>query len=89
MRKYGDKVREILHDGCPVAGLGDALFGYVNVFTSLVNGSEADFHLFRIQACVLPSDDDNRHIEVRKDVGGSARNHDRAQQQNQHLQHNV
>jgi hypothetical protein len=37
MRKCGDEVREILHDGCPVACLGDAAFGYVNVFTSHVN----------------------------------------------------
>jgi hypothetical protein len=36
MRKCGDEVREILHDGCPVACLGDAPFGYVNVFTSHV-----------------------------------------------------
>jgi hypothetical protein len=38
MRKCGDEVRELLHDGCPVACLGDAPFGYVNVFTSHVNG---------------------------------------------------
>jgi hypothetical protein len=31
MRKCGDEVRELLHDGCPVACLGDAPFGYVNV----------------------------------------------------------
>jgi len=37
MRQCGDEVREILHDGCPVACLGDAPFGYVNVFTSHVN----------------------------------------------------
>ncbi len=37
MRKCGDEVREIFHDGCPVACLGDAPFGYVNVFTSHVN----------------------------------------------------
>jgi hypothetical protein len=37
MRKCGDEVREILHDGCPVACLGDAPFGYVNAFTSHVN----------------------------------------------------
>jgi hypothetical protein len=35
-RKCGDEVREILHDGCPVSCLGDAPFGYVNVFTSHV-----------------------------------------------------
>jgi hypothetical protein len=37
MRACGDEVRELLHDGCPVACLGDAPFGYVNVFTSHVN----------------------------------------------------
>ena len=37
MRKCGDEVREVLHDGCPTACLGDAPFGYVNVFTSHVN----------------------------------------------------
>src|SRR5262249_48478153 len=37
MRKWGDEVRELLHDGCPVACLGDVPFGYVNVFTSHVN----------------------------------------------------
>jgi hypothetical protein len=37
MRTCGDEVREILHDGCPVACLGDAPFGYVNVFTSHMN----------------------------------------------------
>jgi hypothetical protein len=36
MRKC-DEVRELLHDGCLVACLGDAPFGYVNVFTSHVN----------------------------------------------------
>jgi hypothetical protein len=37
MRKCGDEVRELLHDGCPVACLGDTPFGYVNVFTAHVN----------------------------------------------------
>lgn len=37
MRGCGDEVRETLHDGCPVACLGDVPFGYVNVFTSHVN----------------------------------------------------
>jgi hypothetical protein len=37
MRSCGDEVRELLHDGCPVACLGDAPFAYVNVFTSHVN----------------------------------------------------
>ena len=37
MRQCGDEVREVLHDGCPVACLGDAPFGYVNVFRSHLN----------------------------------------------------
>ena len=37
MRKCGDEVRELLHDGHPVACLGDAPFGYVDVFTLHVN----------------------------------------------------
>jgi hypothetical protein len=37
MRNCGDEVRELLHDGCPVACLGDVPFGYINVFASHVN----------------------------------------------------
>jgi hypothetical protein len=37
MRNCGDEVRELVHDGCPVACLGDVPFAYVNVFTSHVN----------------------------------------------------
>jgi hypothetical protein len=37
MRTCGDEVRELLHDGCPTACLGDVPFGYVNVFTAHVN----------------------------------------------------
>jgi hypothetical protein len=37
MRNCGDEVRELVHDGCPVACLGDAPFGYVNVFTTHIN----------------------------------------------------
>jgi hypothetical protein len=37
MRRCGDDVRELLHDGCPVACVEDAPFGYVNSFKSHVN----------------------------------------------------
>jgi hypothetical protein len=37
MRHCGDEVRELLHDGHPIACLGDAPFGDVNVFTRHVN----------------------------------------------------
>ncbi len=37
MRDLGDDVRELLHDGHPTACVGDAAFGYVNIFTAHVN----------------------------------------------------
>jgi hypothetical protein len=37
IRTCGDEVRELLHDGCPVACLGDVPFAQVNVFTAHVN----------------------------------------------------
>jgi len=37
MRNCGDEVRELMHDGCPIACLGDAPFAYVNVFSAHVN----------------------------------------------------
>lgn len=37
MRNCGSEVREIIHDGCPVACFGDVPFAYVNVFTAHVN----------------------------------------------------
>ena len=37
MRECGEDVRELMHDGCPVACVGDAPFGYVNVFRAHVN----------------------------------------------------
>ena len=37
MRACGDDVRELMHDGCPVACVNDAAFGYVNTFRLHVN----------------------------------------------------
>ena len=37
MRACGTDVRELIHDGCPVACVADAPFAYVNVFTAHVN----------------------------------------------------
>jgi hypothetical protein len=37
MRQCGDDVRELVHDGCPVACVEDAPFAYVNSFKSHVN----------------------------------------------------
>jgi hypothetical protein len=37
MRRCGGDVRELMHDGCPTACVGDAAFGYVNAFREHVN----------------------------------------------------
>jgi hypothetical protein len=37
MRKCGDDVRELMHDGCPTVCVGDAGFGYVNSFRAHAN----------------------------------------------------
>jgi hypothetical protein len=37
MRRCGGDVRELMHDGCPVACVEDAPFGYVNSFRNHVN----------------------------------------------------
>jgi hypothetical protein len=37
MRKCGRDVREVMHDGCPTACVGEAAFGYVGVYRSHVN----------------------------------------------------
>ena len=37
LRSCGDDVRELIHDGCPVACVGDLAFAYVNVFKKHVN----------------------------------------------------
>jgi hypothetical protein len=42
MRGCGADVRELLHDGCPVACVADAPFAYVNAFKA--HGSVGFFH---------------------------------------------
>jgi len=47
MRRCGPDVRELMHDGCPTACVGDAAFGYVAVFSAHANvgffyGAELD-----------------------------------------------
>jgi hypothetical protein len=37
IRRCGIDVRELMHDGCPTACVGDAAFGYVNAFKAHVN----------------------------------------------------
>ena len=37
LRESGDNIRELMHDGCPVACVGEVAFAYVNVFKAHVN----------------------------------------------------
>ncbi len=37
MRQCGDDVRELMHDGCPTACVGDAAFGHVGAYREHVN----------------------------------------------------
>jgi hypothetical protein len=37
LRQCGAEVRELMHDGCPTACVGDAGFGYVNAYRDHVN----------------------------------------------------
>ena len=66
MRQCGDEVRELLHDGCPVACLGDAPFAYVNVFTSHVNVGFFHGAALRDPACLLEGSGRRmRHVKLR------------------------
>ncbi|MEO6186224.1 MAG: DUF1801 domain-containing protein [Steroidobacteraceae bacterium] len=37
LRRCGADIHELMHDGCPVACVGDVAFAYVNVFRTHVN----------------------------------------------------
>jgi len=66
MRSCGDEVREIVHDGCPVACLGDAAFAYVNVFASHINvGFFRGAHLPDPARLLQGSGRNMRHVKLR------------------------
>jgi hypothetical protein len=74
MRKCGDEVRELLHDGRPVACLGDAPFGYVNVFTSHVNVGFFHGAALPDPARLLQgSGKSMRHVKLRSETATNAR----------------
>lgn len=68
MRRCGDDVREVLHDGHPTVCIADAAFGYVNVFTEHVNvgffrGAEIDDS----EGLLEGTGKFMRHVKVRPD----------------------
>ena len=68
MRDCGDDVRELLHDGHPTACVGDAAFGYVNVFTSHVNvGFFRGAELADPAALLQGTGTFMRHVKLRPD----------------------
>jgi hypothetical protein len=68
MRECGDDVRELIHDGCPVACVNDAPFGYVNVFKAHVNvGFFFGAELEDPAELIIGSGKRMRHVKVRPD----------------------
>ena len=66
MRECGDDVRELLHDGHPTACVGDAAFGYVNVFTAHVNvGFFLGAHLADPAGLLEGNGKNMRHVKLR------------------------
>src|ERR1700678_845098 len=66
MRQCGAEVRELFHDGCPVACFGDVPFGYVNVFTSHVNVGFFQGAVLPDPARLLQGDGKRmRHVKLR------------------------
>jgi hypothetical protein len=73
MRNCGDEVRELLHDGCPTACLGDAPFAYVNVFTAHVNiGFFHGAHLSDPSNLLQGTGKHMRHIKLKPDTPTNA-----------------
>jgi hypothetical protein len=69
MRDSGPDVRELMHDGCPVACVQDAPFGYVNVFRAHANvgfyyGAELPDPMSMLEG----SGKRMRHVKVRPGV---------------------
>jgi hypothetical protein len=68
MRRCGPDVRELMHDGCPTACVGEAAFGYVNAFTNHVNVGFFRGALLKDPAGLLEGTGKRgRHVKLRPD----------------------
>jgi hypothetical protein len=66
MRNCGGDVRELMHDGCPVACVQDAPFGYVNAFRAHVNVGFFHGATLDDPACLLEGAGKHmRHVKLR------------------------
>jgi hypothetical protein len=73
MRQCGDDVRELIHDGCPVACVEDAPFGYVNAFKSHVNVGFFQGAALEDPAGMLEGSGKRmRHVKLKPDRGVDA-----------------
>jgi hypothetical protein len=75
MRGCGADVRELLHDGCPVACVGDAPFAYVNAFKAHANVGFFHGATLADPAGMLEGDGKRmRHVKLRpgKDLDAAA-----------------
>jgi hypothetical protein len=75
MRECGVDVRELMHDGCPTACVGDAAFGYVNAFKDHVNVGFFFGALLKDPARLLEGTGKRgRHVKLRpgRDVDAAA-----------------
>ena len=69
MRECGDDVLELMHDGAPTACIGDAAFGYVNVFRAHVNvGFFKGAYLPDPAGLLEGTGKHMRHVKLRPDV---------------------
>ena len=69
MRACGGDVRELLHDYHPTACVGEAAFGYVNVFTTHVNvGFFQGTELRDPQGLLTGTGKFMRHVKLRPDA---------------------
>ena len=66
MRECGGDVRELMHDGCPVACIEDVPFGYVNVFRAHANvGFYLGAELPDPRGMLVGNGKRMRHVKVR------------------------
>ena len=73
MRQCGTDVRELMHDGCPVACVEDAPFGNVNSFYGHVNvGFYCGAALVDPARLLEGSGKRMRHVKLRPDVSVDA-----------------
>ena len=77
MRQCGGDVRELMHDGCPTACVGDAGFGYVNAYRAHVNVGFFFGALLKDPACLLEGTGKRgRHVKLQpgREVDAAALN---------------